>query len=128
MFFYFGKFHLKLSKIKLHLKSFKSCKQEKIIPKFIKFKIPSTGAIKRCYEEILVNEIKNKKLELTCLYHDTKSFISQMNQDMGHLTNCRIHKVIEKFVAQDKIVISNRHSKRLTKLRSTQKPVTNSTK
>ena len=128
--FYFGKLQLKLSKVKLHLKFLKTCKQEKLMPKFVQFKIPSThtqhrSAIKRCYEEILVNEIKNKRSELTCLYHNTKNFTSLINLDLSHITKCRVLRIIDKLVVQKEREVNIRHSRKLTNLRLSQQSTNN---
>ena len=66
--FQYGKCQLKMCKTRLHFDYLKICKREKLIPKFVRFKIPSTHqhyrrAINNCYEQMVLDELKNKKRE-----------------------------------------------------------------
>jgi len=63
---YWGKSLIKLQKLKYDLAFLKTCKFEKLTPKFARFHVTSTHAvykkaIQKCYWEILLKEIKIKK-------------------------------------------------------------------
>ena len=124
--FYYGKFQLRISKVKLDLKFLKQRKNENIIPKFVQFKVPSTHlryrrAIENCYKQILVKEIKSKSRELSRLFRHSRNLKSLIDLDLQHIHLCRVEKIINKLVAQKTLEWSNTHSKKLNKLRTVNK-------
>jgi hypothetical protein len=131
--FQYGKHQLKMSKTRLDLDFLKTCKREKLIPTFVQFKIPSTHQhhrrdINTCYEQIIINELKCKKSELTRLYRISRNFKTLINLDLNHLIICRIERIINKMVLLKELEIKETHFKKLTKLRDEQHPAIKSVK
>ena len=115
--FQYGKYQLKMCKTRLHLDYLRICKREKLIPKFVRFKIPSTHqryrrAINNCYEQMIVDELRSKKRELSQLYRQFKNLRSSIVLDLNHFTVCRIEKIISKLVVHKETQIKITHLKK----------------
>ena len=107
--------------MKLDLTFLRTCKHENLTPQFIKFNIQSKHshhrqATKNCYKEILLNEIKCKKSELSRLYHLNRNFKSLIISDFSHLMVCRIEKIIRVLVVREQFVVKKRHVNEIEKL------------
>jgi hypothetical protein len=118
-----------MSKTRLDLNYLKMCKGEKLLPNFVQFKIPSTHlhhrrVINDCYVQILLNEIKFKKSELSRLYRVSKSVKMSIDLDLDHLIVCRLERIIKKLVVQKEVLIKHNHLKKFNKLKSQQHPPT----
>ena len=127
--FQYGKCQLKLSKTKLHLDYLKTCKHEKLIPKFVQFKIPSTHqhyrrAINNCYEQMVLDELKYKKSELSRLYQQFRNLKSLFVLDLSHFDVCRVERIVTKLVIWKETKIKQTHQKMLYNLRVKQYPMT----
>jgi hypothetical protein len=125
----YGKCQLKMSKTRLHLDYLKTCKREKLIPNFVQFKIPSTHhhyrrAINNCYEQMVLDELKFKKSELSRLYRQFRNLKSLVVLDLNHFLVCRIERIINKLVVRKELTIKKTHSNKLHKLRVKQYPIT----
>ena len=123
--FDFGKLQLKMSKTRLDLEFLRTCKREKLIPIFVQFKIPSTHyhhrrVVNNCYEQMVVNELKQKKGELSGLYRTFRNFKSVINLDLNHLYVCRIERIINKLILFKEKRIRKTHLKKLNRLRKEQ--------
>ncbi|CAF4033849.1 unnamed protein product [Rotaria sp. Silwood1] len=86
---YWGKSLIKLNKIKHDLSFLKTCKKEKLIPKFVRFHVTPTHAIykkaiRQCYQQILTDEIKYKKRQLTKEYHISNNLHNSKKWNVTH--------------------------------------------
>lgn len=112
-----------MSKTKSHLNYLRTCKREKLTPAFVQFKIPSTHhqyqrAINNCYEQILIEEIKYKKSELSRLYSRRLRDLKPMvGLDLSHFFVCRVDGIINQLVSRKETLISLTSVKKLDKLR-----------
>ncbi|CAF1562230.1 unnamed protein product [Adineta ricciae] len=125
--FLYGKYQLKLSKTKLDLDLLRTCKREKIIPDFVRFKIPSTHqhhrqAINNCYEQMVIHELKLKKCKLSRLYRIIRNFKTLICLDLNHLHICRVERIIHRIVASKELEIKESHQNKLNKFRNKQRP------
>ena len=131
--FQYGKHRLKMSKTKLDMDFLRTCKREKLTPKFVQFKIPSTHqhhrrVINNCYEQMTLNELKDKKSELSRLYRIKRNFKSLIYLDLNHLLICRIERIIDKMVLFKEKEIKKTHLKKLNRLRNKQQGTNRSIK
>ncbi|CAF3620444.1 unnamed protein product [Rotaria socialis] len=120
--FYYGKTLFKISKIKCDLSFLKSCKREKVLPTFVQFKVPSTHlshqrAIQNCFREILINEIKVKKRQLTECYRIYNNLKSLLDSDLHKKISDEISIIINEIDKGKVTSVTERHITKLNKLR-----------
>jgi hypothetical protein len=125
--FLYGKYQLMMSKTRLDLDFLRTCKREKLIPDFVRFKIPSTHqhhrrVINNCYEEMVCNELKYKKSRLSHLYRVIRDFKTLINLDLNHFYVCRIERIINKMVLLTERKMKITHHNKLNKFRNKQHP------
>jgi len=128
--FYYGKTEFKISKLKCDLFFLKTCKRETLTPNFVQFKIPLTHqhyqrAIRKCYREILLNEIKIKKQQLTECYRLYKNLKSLIESDLDHDVLKNISTIIKEMSDEKEIIWKETHLKKLNALRELNLPLNN---
>ena len=100
----------------------KTCKRESLVPTFTRIKIPVTHqhhkrAIKLCYREILINEIKIKKRLLTQNYKVYNNLKSHIEVDLDKDTRDLIFAIINEIDNEKMMLQTEQHLKKLNKLR-----------
>jgi len=120
--FYYGKTLFKISKLKCDLLFLKSCKRENLLPNFVRFRVPSTyhrhqEAIQNCYRDILKNEIKVKRRQLSQTYRMIinlkSSFITEIDDDIMN----QVFKVIHELEKEKTSSWTRAHNIKLNDLR-----------
>ncbi|CAF4092153.1 unnamed protein product, partial [Rotaria sp. Silwood1] len=120
--FLYGKIKLKICKLKLHLTFLKTCKQENLLPTFVKFRIPDTynrfqKCIRDCYRNILLKEIKIKKRELSYNFRLMNNVKSLINCDLPQTLMIHIEQVIDEYITELTNNVSETHRTKLDGLR-----------
>ena len=103
--FYYGKINLEISKIKHDLIFLKTCKTGNLLPKFVQFKISTSYkqhqyVIKKCYRQILLNEIKLKNQKLPQPYRMSTNLKSLLVLEIEQSQLSEILKIINKIVEE----------------------------
>ena len=120
--FFYGKIKLKICKLKLHLTFLKTCKQENLLPTFVKFRIPDTYSrfqrcIRDCYHNILLKEIKIKKRKLSYNFRLKNNLKSLINCDLPQTLMIHIEQVIDEYITELTNNVSETHRTKLDSLR-----------
>ncbi|CAF4609946.1 unnamed protein product, partial [Rotaria sp. Silwood2] len=122
---YWGKSLIKLNKIKHDLLFLKTCKTDNLIPTFIRFHVSPTHriygrAIHQCYQQILRDEIKWKKRQLTQSYRLSKNLESTIKADISNEHHIELQKIFETIISQKSRDWINTHHIKLESLRQKQ--------
>ena len=128
--FYYGKTSFKISKLKCDLNFLKSCNREHLLPTFVRFKIPLTyeryqTAIQNCYREILKNEIKVKKRQLSQLYRICNNLKLRLKSDLDDIIRNQISKIITEIEKEKGTSWVEIHLTKLNKLRDLKRSPSN---
>ena len=94
---------LRLRKVKLDITSLKKCKHERLLPKFIRFKILSThsrfnGLITDYYWKILLKEIQLKKQCLNKMYRTSHDIELSLKKELLEIHFARIRSILNELV------------------------------
>ena len=122
---------LKLVKTKLDIAFLKKCKNNNLLPNFVRFRVSPTfsrhqNAINNCYKQILTQEIRIKKRKLSQLYRHSNYFKSDLSHNIDELLYSRSITIVERFVNEHAINVSSTHEEKFRKLQSAQ-PASNDT-
>lgn len=120
---YWGKSLIKLNKIKHDLFFLKTCKKENLFPRFVRFHVTSTHAIYKkaihdCYHQILTDEIKYKKRQLTKEYRISKNLYNVNFNDINKHHFSKLEKIFEKLISKKSKNWMITHNRKLESLRN----------
>ncbi|CAF1451867.1 unnamed protein product [Adineta steineri] len=115
------KIQSKLTKTNLDIKFLKKCKQKKLLPNFVKFRISPTYSrhmpvVTNCYYQILSNEIKLKKKELSFLHRYKNRIKSDLNITLNPLLYSRLLTIIQQLMQRKKKKWIQRHDNKFNLL------------
>jgi hypothetical protein len=130
--FYYGKTLFKIAKLKCDLLFLKTCKKESLLPNFVQFRIPSTHqhhqkAIQNCYREILVNELKLKKRQLTSTYKFNNNLKSLIEHELDKSNHEQVLIILNEMATERITSWTATHLKKLNTLRQLKYPSSNVT-
>ena len=130
--FNFRKAYMKICKIRLDLKFIRTCKNEHLVPTFIRFRLPPLytryeSSFKKCHQDMLKCEIKSKKRELSKLYRHLDYLKKEMGKNLGRLTFGRVLTIIHELSVTREIEYVTTHNKKIAMLRNKRQPTCNNT-
>ena len=118
----YGKILLKITKIRHDLQFLKTCKNENLLPTFVRFRLRSfhqryKSSILKCYHDILISEIKFKKRQLSRLYRLSHRLKNDLIANINHIVYVRITSILQSLVKQNEKNLLLVHENKLNKLR-----------
>ena len=121
----FVRLHVKMNKLKHHLRFIRNCKREKLIPTFARIRLAnrnlrSNKVIWQCSMKILQAEMKYKKRELSRCFRFRTRLAENLKNNISSIVYVRLQSILHQIVKKSNDKVEQRHTKKLNHLRQSQ--------